>query len=99
MNRLLLSSVPVVESELYKRRSTRLISLYRIPNRRATTLAHIHKRNIAYNQKGISDANYTIPVHRELFKTSNVRHQATRKRLLSVYKPEMVETDEITILA
>lgn len=99
MNRLLLNSVPVAESELYKRRSTRLISLYKTTNRRATTLAHIHKRNIAYNQNGISDAKRTIPVHREFFKTSNVRHQATRKRLLSVYKPEVVETDEIAILA
>ena len=98
MNRLLLNSVPVVESELYKQRSMRLISLYRIPNRKATTLGHINKVNMGYNQRGILNAKFAIPVHRELFKTSKVRYQTTRKRFLSVYKSEVVETNENTTL-
>ena len=97
MNRLLLRGIPIAESELYRKRSIRIRS------KRAVTLSHIHKRNMSYNQSGIFNVGERVgervPVPRELFTTSSVRHQTTRKRLLPIYKSSVAKEDQRAELA
>jgi hypothetical protein len=89
MSRLFLRGLPIVESHLYK---TRFISLKNASARRASTLSTIHKRNISHNQSGINkDARQTVPV--EIFNSSIITHQATRKRLLPICKSIVDEDD------
>lgn len=88
MSRLFLRGLPIVESHLYR---TRFISLKNASVRRASTLSSI-KRNISHNQSGINkDARQTVPV--EIFNSSIITHQATRKRLLPICKSIVDEDD------
>jgi len=86
MNRVL-KGLPMAESELYKRRNTLLKGCKGM--RRCSTLANYvnRKRNVGDNQSS-SDYNerFAAPVPTEYFSTSTVAHQATRRRVLSVYK-------------
>jgi hypothetical protein len=105
MNRLLLIGLPVAKSVLYDRRSL----LAKLPKskffkRNNHTISSVirPRENLNVLQRDDipgGDISYGIPASHEAFSTCSVRHQATRKRLLSVYKPEMVETGEIAILA
>ena len=89
MSRLFLRGLPIVESHLYK---TRFTYLKNASARRASTLSSINKRNISHNQSGINkDARKTAPV--EIFNSSIITHQATRKRLLPICKSIMDEDD------
>ena len=88
MSRLFLRGLPIVESHLYR---ARFISLKNASARRASTLSSI-KRNISHNQSGINkDARQTVPV--EIFNSSVITHQATRKRLLPICKSIVDEDD------
>jgi hypothetical protein len=93
----ILKGLPIAESELYKRRHT-LLKVAKGARRSTTLSTYVRKRNIDDNQSSV-DYNerfrYTAPV----FSGSIVSHQATRRRLLPLYKSEMAKEDTYTQLA
>ena len=95
MNRLLLKGLPLAESALYIRRSMILKNKH---YRKAFTA--VHKRNIGTKQiSGNRDAQKRISETKELFSTSTVAHQSTRRRVLQLCEPDLVKEYKDAILA
>ena len=97
MNRLFLRGLPIVESALYRKR---LGVGKKVSMRRAATLCIMNKRNIDYNQSGIirdaTDTRQRAPV--EIYTSSIITHQATRKRLLPICQSRMDEEDSYPLI-
>jgi hypothetical protein len=85
MNRIFLKGLPLAESALYLRRSLMLKNKH---YRKAFTA--VQKRNIATKQSGgFRNASQGIQETREIFSTSTVTHQATRRRVFSIRESAM----------
>ena len=99
MNRLYLRGLPIVESALYRKRlsSERLGLGKKFSIRRASTICIMNKRNVDYNQSPIiKDARVNKTRQRapvEIYTSSIVTHQATRKRFLPICESCMDKED------
>jgi hypothetical protein len=95
MNRLFLKGLPLAESALYLRRSVMLKNKH---YRKAFTA--VQKRNIATKQSGgLRNASQGIPETREIFSTSTVAHQATRRRVFSIRELSVDKKDAYSNMA
>ena len=108
MNRLCMKALPIAESALHIRRAmlNKNIQGPRLSQRLGHRLTRntltlgclpIRRKiqNIDTNQIGILDAR----VSHESFSTSTVAHQATRRRVLRIREPELVEKERDIPLA